>query len=622
MKPFSSPLLYSFFFTILFFLPNYSIAQDCSCTISNDWRRKQQNIEEIDRPTILKTLKDDKEEACNAAYFEWMAEDLIAKKDFDTSLQDLKKAFDYYQKRGCNDASYLVYYKLSALAYYNSGNYDKAIESSFKLLPITEAIGNMYENANCLLQLSHAFNKMKESAKGIEYARMAMSIPQKSYTYLEKATLLSKLSSSYLWRYQDTKDISLLDTAEQLTKQLLQIAFENDFTGLLRKGYNMMNGYAHETKNYPKALRYIDSSLSLAIKAADIAQMATNYGDKADVLMEMKDYEMARQLADSCLKYHQLTNSAETIANAYALIYEISNRSENYKEAVDAMNSYITIIDSLTNAEKLKTINELEQKYNKAQNEKTIKELAQQKRIYLLLAVAGLFALIGLIFFIRQQSLKNKQKILEAEQRLNRARMNPHFFFNALSSLQSFAMEDNDGKRIAGNLSKFSHIMRETLESTYKDYVTIEQEADFLSEYLELQKIRYPGKFNYEITIDNLIEPGDILIPSMILQPFAENSIEHGFSGIDYSGHLSISFLQKEKELIIHIKDNGKGMVSSIKEDSEHISRASQIIKDRIYLLNIKLKTKAAFSIDNNKNEKGVTVLITLPLLQKHYIKK
>jgi sensor histidine kinase YesM len=226
-------------------------------------------------------------------------------------------------------------------------------------------------------------------------------------------------------------------------------------------------------------------------------------------------------------------------------------------------------------------------------------------------------ALIGLTFFIRQQSLKNKQRILETEQRLNRARMNPHFFFNALSSLQSYALDGNDGKSIASNLSKFSHIMRETLESTYKEYVTIEQESDFLREYLELQKIRFPQKFSYTINIAPAIEPDDTLLPAMILQPFAENSIEHGFTGINYPGELTITFDKKEKDLHISIVDNGKGLVNTAKETSEHISRASQIIKDRIYLLNVKLKTKAAFTIDNNKNEKGVTVLIRLPLLYK-----
>ncbi|MBP8243505.1 MAG: histidine kinase, partial [Chitinophagaceae bacterium] len=458
---------------------------------------------------------------------------------------------------------------------------------------------------------------MKESAKGIEYARKVLGILEKIKEPLEKASLISRLAAVFFWRYQDTENIALLDSAKNFTRAQLVICKEHQFIKLLQKGYNMMNGYAHETGDYPTALLYIDSSFYLSKAAGDMTLKATNYGDKADVMMEMKNFPEARRLADSCLILHQLSGNPEAIANAYALIYQISKRSENYKDAVDAMNSYIEISDSLTNAEKSKTINELEQKYNKAKNEKTIKELAQQKRIYILLAVAGLFALIGLAFFIRQQSLKSKQKILETEQRLNRARMNPHFFFNALSSLQSFAMEGNDGKSIASNLSKFSHIMRETLESTYKEYVTIEQETEFLKEYLDLQKIRFPHKFSFQISIADTIEPEYTLIPSMILQPFIENSIEHGFSGINYPGEIIVDFKKEQSDLQITITDNGKGLLVTGKENSEHISRASQIIRDRIYLLNIKLKTKASFSIDNSISGKGVVVQIKLPLIDK-----
>jgi LytS/YehU family sensor histidine kinase len=219
---------------------------------------------------------------------------------------------------------------------------------------------------------------------------------------------------------------------------------------------------------------------------------------------------------------------------------------------------------------------------------------------------------------MRQLSLKHKQTIMETEQRLNRARMNPHFFFNALASLQSFALRENDGKTLASNLSKFSNIMRETLESTYKDYVTIEQEMDFLNEYLEVQKIRFPKKFSYNIVAADDLEVDELVIPSMILQPFVENSIEHGFAGLDYEGHVDVFFTIENHEILIEISDNGQGLTTPQKISNEHISRASQIIKDRIYLLNIKLKTKARFSIDNQSNGKGVVVKIYLPEMSQN----
>jgi LytS/YehU family sensor histidine kinase len=237
--------------------------------------------------------------------------------------------------------------------------------------------------------------------------------------------------------------------------------------------------------------------------------------------------------------------------------------------------------------------------------------------LYLFLAVTGLLAALAISFFLRQQALKHKKNILETEQRLNRARMNPHFFFNALTTLQKFALRENDGQAMASNLSKFSNIMRETLESTYKEYVTIEQEMEFLNEYLEVQKIRFPQTFTYEVNADKNLDIDELQIPAMIIQPFVENSIEHGFVGVDYPGKVNVNFTSENKELLIQITDNGKGLNTAVKENNEHISRASQIIKDRIYLLNIKLKTKAGFSIDNNSSGNGVIVRIHLPLLYR-----
>jgi len=592
-------------------------AQKCDCDPSIVLRRQQRISEQFDLIAAVKQLKEEKNDACIPRIYEWQAEIFYNKRLFDSAEAYLDTSFQKLTKKSCKAAAFYNYYRQLAVLKQLKGEFDQSIAFGLKALPLAEESGDRFEEAICLLQIAQSFNKMKESAKGYEYSRRALTLLDKIREPLEKSTVLSSLSSVFLWRYQDTENTMLLDSAKMFTQEQLLICKKYQFRKLLQKGYNRMNGYAHETGDYPTALRYLDSSFQIAVEDGDLAQQATNYGDKADVMMEMKNYKEARRLADSCLILHKQVGTGETVANAYALIYQIGMRTENYKDAVDAMSSYYEIQDSLTNAEKSKTINELEQRYNKAKNEKTIKELAQQKRIYVLLAIAGLFALVGLTFFIRQQTLKNKQKIMETEQRLNRARMNPHFFFNALSSLQSFAMEGNDGKSIASNLSKFSHIMRETLESTYKEYVTIEQETAFLTEYLQLQKIRFPQKFSFHIHIDDKIEPEYILIPSMILQPFIENSIEHGFAGINYPGEINLVFEKTGAELQIKITDNGKGLSNTGKEHSEHISRASQIIRDRIYLLNIKLKTKASFSINNSESGKGVTVIIKLPLIDK-----
>ncbi|MBK8079202.1 MAG: histidine kinase [Saprospiraceae bacterium] len=187
-----------------------------------------------------------------------------------------------------------------------------------------------------------------------------------------------------------------------------------------------------------------------------------------------------------------------------------------------------------------------------------------------------------------------------------------------MASLQSFAINETDSMAIAENLSKFSHIMRETLENTYREYNSIQQEIDFMTEYLELQQMRFPNKFTFEI-LNSVSDSDSILIPSMIVQPFVENSVEHGFANIDYKGFIELEFSQQGGNTVVKISDNGRGLGHQSLKSKPYISRASQIIKDRIYLLNLKLKTNAQFSIQNNdKSEKGVNILITLPEIYDH----
>ncbi len=598
---------------ILLICPATSIAQQCGCPEYAVLKADYESKDAESKPYIEK-LQSSANKICNAKAFEWLGNDHLSNKNFDTAEIYFQKAEELYKSSNCGDSIVLSIYKRWADLNYTKGDFAKAQEYSFKVLHAAEASGSASETATAYTMIAQLLNQTGQADKGIVYSRKAVSYLKNITDPSSLADILFKLSKRYLWHYQDTKTESSLDSSELFSMQQLAIARKSSNNNSIAKAFSNLEGVAWEKEDYQKALQYLDSSFRY-VDADDYATFATNYFDKADLYIELKNYTEAERMADSAMYYHKKGGNVAYIAEVYELMSRIAIAKGDYKKAFETKELGRVISDSIRNVEKTKQVSELEKKYNQAKNEKTIEELAQQKRIYFLLALAGLLLLIALAFFIRQQSLKNKQRILEAEQRLNRARMNPHFFFNALASLQSFALRENDGKALAGNLSKFSHIMRETLESTYKDYVTIEQEIDFLNEYLELQKMRFPQKFTYTISAANDLEPHELLIPSMILQPFAENSIEHGFSGIDYAGHLQINFSKTENEIMITITDNGAGFAAVQKNAEGHISRASQIIKDRIYLLNIKLKSKARFSIDNHPSGKGIQVQIYLPII-------
>lgn len=597
---------------ILFSCYFFSYAQNnCSCSEYPVLQKSNKNDRAIAAALITSSHL-----ICKAKGYQLLGTFFTNLNATDSAEYFLLAAEKLYKQINCGDSILLLTYKYWAQLYYTNADFAKSQEYSFKLLRSAEASGNPHEIGVTYTMISQLFNQTGQAEKGVYYARLAIPFLKKVQSPQKKADLLFKLSKRYLWHYQDTKNQSSLDTSEIFSLQQLEIGRILQRNTTIAAAYSNLEGIAWEKGDFKKALQYIDSSFFYTDKN-DIATIAVNYYDKADLYIELKNYAAAQQMADSAMHYYQLTGSVSYIAETYELQSRIAKESGNYKLAFEKANLARAITDSIRNVEKVKEVTELEKKYNQAKNEKTIKELAQQKSIYLLLALAGLLSAVAIGFFLRQQSLKHKKNILETEQRLNLARMNPHFFFNALTTLQKFALRENDGQAMASNLSKFSNIMRETLESTYKEYVTIEQEMEFLNEYLEVQKIRFPETFSYEVSADKDLEVDELQIPAMIIQPFVENSIEHGFAGVDYPGKIFVRFTKDNKELLIQITDNGKGLNTSAKENNEHISRASQIIKDRIYLLNIKLKTKAGFSIDNNTSGNGVIVKIHLPLLFK-----
>ncbi|MEY2830566.1 MAG: hypothetical protein RIQ33_2424 [Bacteroidota bacterium] len=589
-------------------------ASDCNCNLPHKLSHDKSKDEKI-----ISNLLQSKNNICVAKAHELKFSVLLEKNELDSAESFLKQAEKIYQSTNCNESIKADLYELWAGLYYQKSDFETAQKYSFKYLASAQASGNAFDIATCNTMIAQLFNQTNQAEKGIIYARNAVKLLPKLSNPDEKRQILYLLSKRYLWHYQDTKKIGSLDTSELFSEQQLKVAKQINNLNSVSKAFSNLEGVAYERGNFKKAFIYLDSAFKY-IDNSLLGDKRVNYYDKADLCIEMKNFKEADRFADSSLYYDKQLKSPSYMAESYELKAKIAELKNDYKTALSFKELAKAITDSISNVDRTAAVTLLEKKYNQAKNESTIKDLAQKQQLYLMLAIIGFFAAIAFAFYLRQQSLQHKKNILETEQRLNRARMNPHFFFNALTSLQKFALSDGNGEAMASNLSKFSNIMRETLESTYKEYVTIEQEMDFLNEYMEVQKMRFPTSFTYEINAANDIEIDEVLIPSMIIQPFVENAIEHGFSGINYPGKMGINFMKNNTEILIEIIDNGKGLNTTPKENNEHISRASQIIKDRIYLLNIKLKTKAGFSIDNN-TDKGVIVKIHLPLLYKSELK-
>ena len=121
-----------------------------------------------------------------------------------------------------------------------------------------------------------------------------------------------------------------------------------------------------------------------------------------------------------------------------------------------------------------------------------------------------------------------KNEIKEAEMQSLRSQMNPHFMYNALNSIQQF-ITSHEISSATIYLAKFAKLMRQSLDYSELQVISIEKEVDFLEDYLYInKKLRFQDKLEYQIIIDKEIEDDIIGIPTMIVQPYVENAIEHG----------------------------------------------------------------------------------------------
>lgn len=192
----------------------------------------------------------------------------------------------------------------------------------------------------------------------------------------------------------------------------------------------------------------------------------------------------------------------------------------------------------------------------------------------------------------REQEMREldfKAQIIKLEQKALNLSVNPHFLFNALSSIQYYFNSSNSENQANIYLSKFAKLIRAILEDAYRDSQTLDEELSRLKLYLDLEKMRLGESFQWTIDIDERLDLEEVRIPTMIIQPYVENAIWHGINPLDNKGKVAVEvYLESENILRVTIVDNGIGVRQSQSTKSttklSHISRGMSLTKERIDL--------------------------------------
>lgn len=215
---------------------------------------------------------------------------------------------------------------------------------------------------------------------------------------------------------------------------------------------------------------------------------------------------------------------------------------------------------------------------------------------------------------VKNKVLKAEMAKAELELKTLQMQMNPHFIFNSLNSIQSFILK-NDVISTNDYLSKFARLIRSFLDSSRSVKIRLREEIKLLTLYVEMEQMRFGDKFDFKINVgpdvDVLME-----IPSMMLQPFVENSINHGIRYKDKKGLLKISFETQEGSLLCKIADDGVGRERAetilAKTNKGYVSQGLKITAERFMTYNAMHQSNITYNVSNLTEEPGVKDVGTL----------
>ncbi|WP_299781705.1 histidine kinase [uncultured Formosa sp.] len=590
------------------------------------------------------------------AYFEY-GKHLKASGNSKKAIIQFEKALEIAQSSNNNE-------KLATIANYTGNTYvsigDFTASNKIYLLALkaSKKTANSGETAKISMNLASNYNYIGDYEKATKYGLYALKVKETThnlericYHYIAMGNIFRENDNVVKWEEYVRKAYKMKDVKD--CASISDIA----------KIYNSLGGLAVRKEKLEQALMYYDTLMVLSKKANYKQGINTALTNSAGVYKQLNNFSKALELSTEAEQYFG-ENPYESIFNKNFKA-ELYNLTEQYKKGLSLVNENIQKEEiNYYSTEKLKTLEllyqlnynlknyekaffwndslrstetllrdqhiresfeELETKYETEKKEQQIEILTTENKLKNQRINAGIaivsFLTISIFLILYILNIRKKQAILkqnDLQQQVLRTQMNPHFMFNVLGSIQNFMMQ-NDTRKASNFLSQFATLTRATLNNSTAETISLADEMNMIKNYIELEKMRKQNKFDYTIEYDNDLEVDFIQIPPMLIQPFIENSIKHGFKNVNKGGLLKISITDKIHWIEFVIEDNGEGLTNKTDKQNSHKSMAMSIFEKRRKLIQQKYKTDFKFEILNLKDkypkQSGVRITISIPIL-------
>lgn len=564
-------------------------------------------------------------------------------------------------------------YALNALGviYRNISKYDKAIDYHEYAEEVATYCQNLELKVLSLNMLGVVYRRMDLVSSALDYHSQALEFartanPISEQLELSIAVSLNSMGNIYLVLKQYDLAIEQFNKSLEIEKKSdnklgLAINYQNigyakEAKGLLNEAlkdyqtslrhnedinsdigrvicFNSIGKIYIKQKKYDEAITLLQDALAKALKIEDQYYIATSYTNLGwlETLTDKEDLaeqhlKKAIEISDN---YNLLTSKIEALQHL----------SKNYanKGVFDLALRDYKIADSLektiNNQRNLSYINDLIIKYESESKTNTIKALAnenelvksdlEKNRLSLLLSLLAIVLVTVLLFiFNRQQQITQEKKILTLEQNMLKSQMNPHFIFNSLNSIKLYII-NNEKENAVYYLNKFAKLIRKILVASNEKDISLADELETMKLYMNIENIRFSNEIDFKIKIDEKINPENVRVPSLILQPFLENSLWHGLSSKADDKRIELDIKKQSDDYItISITDNGVGRkVSNERKLNKTLQRDSvgiEITKERLFNFSKRfarmydLKIEDLF--DHQNKASGTKVILNIPI--------
>ena len=488
-----------------------------------------------------------------------------------------------------------------------------------------DGVASMYNNIGII------YANLKKYSDALDYYNKSLTIHLQRNNVSRIASCYNNIGNIYLIQNDNEKAL------EYYLKSLEKKVKLDDNRSLAGMYINIGNVYENLLK-YDLAIDNYKKTLMIAEKIVNKQLIASALNNIANVYRNKKEYNNAIKFYKKGLEISLEIDSKISVLNDYKSLIDIYKSLGNSEETAKYYELYSDLNDSIYNIETNSKINELIKKFESENKQKEIEllkkdsllkqeDIEKQKIIIYTVLLFILFILLATFFIFYYLRNKNAKTRIRLENELNNymqkalsQQMNPHFIFNTLNSIQYYILQ-NDNLSSNKYLTKFARLMRLTLDNSQHNTIPVKDEIAALNLYLELESLRFEGKFEYNINVDSEIE--DFQIPTLLIQPFVENAIWHGLMHKDGKGQIDVNLKIVNNQVFCTIEDNGIGRkkAKEIKENKSktHKSLGSKITENRLKLINslfgAQMKIQYLDLYDEHGNAIGTKVEIVIPVM-------